>query len=83
MRIVPYLLASRVLLAPMAGVTDRPFREVCRRLGAGLAAEMPIDTLTGMAESHPGWRSDKERAHVLGQFKEARDIFVTRAAEAK
>jgi hypothetical protein len=42
-----------------------------------------IDTLTGMAESHPGWRSDKEKAHVLGQFKEARDIFVARAAEAR
>jgi hypothetical protein len=36
-----------------------------------------------MAEKHPGWRSDKEKAHVLGQFKEARDIFVARGAEAK
>ena len=42
-----------------------------------------IDVLTGMAEKHPGWRSDKEKAHVLGQFKEARDIYVARGAEAK
>ena len=42
-----------------------------------------IDVLTTMAEGHPGWRSDREKAHVLGQFKEARDIFVQRAAEAK
>jgi TolB protein len=42
-----------------------------------------IDVLTGMAEKHPGWRSDKERAHVLGQFKEARDIYIARGAEAK
>jgi tRNA-dihydrouridine synthase B len=37
-KIGPYLLPSNVLLAPMAGVTDRPFRILCRRFGAGLAA---------------------------------------------
>lgn len=42
-----------------------------------------IDVVTQMAAEHPGWRSDKEKAHVLGQFKEARDIYVKRAAEAK
>ncbi|WP_111414226.1 tRNA dihydrouridine synthase DusB [Billgrantia lactosivorans] len=31
-----YRLPNRVILAPMAGVTDRPFRQLCRRLGAGL-----------------------------------------------
>ena len=38
MRIGPHSLPSRVLLAPMAGVTDRAFRSLCRRFGAGLAA---------------------------------------------
>ena len=33
----PYSLSSAVVLAPMAGVTDRPFRQLCRRFGAGLA----------------------------------------------
>lgn len=33
----PYQLASRVVLAPMAGVTDRPFRQLCRQFGVGLA----------------------------------------------
>ena len=37
-KIGPYTLPSNVLLAPMAGVTDRPFRILCRRFGAGLAA---------------------------------------------
>ncbi len=38
MQIGPYALAGRVLLAPMAGVTDLPFRRLCRRMGAALAA---------------------------------------------
>jgi tRNA-dihydrouridine synthase B len=38
LRIGPYLLSSNVVLAPMAGVTDRPFRMLCRKFGAGLAA---------------------------------------------
>jgi hypothetical protein len=41
-----------------------------------------IDVLTDMAGKHPGWRSDKEKAHVLGQFREARDIYRARGAEA-
>lgn len=32
----PYRIDSQVILAPMAGVTDRPFRQLCRNLGAGL-----------------------------------------------
>lgn len=38
MRIGPYQLDNALALAPMAGVTDLPFRKLCRRLGAGLAA---------------------------------------------
>lgn len=37
MHIGPYLLANNLLAAPMAGVTDRPFRMLCKRLGAGYA----------------------------------------------
>jgi tRNA-dihydrouridine synthase B len=37
MRIGPYQFANNLILAPMAGVTDRPFRQICRALGAGLA----------------------------------------------
>jgi tRNA-dihydrouridine synthase B len=37
MRIGPHLLANNVFVAPMAGVTDRPFRQLCRAFGAGHA----------------------------------------------
>ncbi len=37
MQIGPYLLPNNVFVAPMAGVTDRPFRQLCRQFGAGYA----------------------------------------------
>ncbi len=37
MRIGPHLLPNALFVAPMAGVTDRPFRMLCKRLGAGYA----------------------------------------------
>ncbi|MFT3817124.1 MAG: tRNA dihydrouridine synthase DusB [Rubrivivax sp.] len=37
MKIGPYVLPNALFVAPMAGVTDRPFRQLCRRLGAGHA----------------------------------------------
>ncbi|MDX1454833.1 MAG: tRNA dihydrouridine synthase DusB [Gammaproteobacteria bacterium] len=36
MQIGPYTLDNNLVLAPMAGVTDRPFRQLCRKLGAGM-----------------------------------------------
>ena len=36
LQIGSYQLSSRLLLAPMAGITDRPYRDVCRQYGAGL-----------------------------------------------
>ncbi|MCX4186429.1 tRNA dihydrouridine synthase DusB [Methylophaga sp. OBS4] len=42
LRIGPYLLPNNLFLAPMAGVTDRPFRQLCRRLGAGMAVSEMI-----------------------------------------
>ena len=37
MNIGPYTLSNNLFVAPMAGVTDRPFRQLCRQLGAGYA----------------------------------------------
>ena len=57
-KIGPYLLPSNVLLAPMAGVTDRPFRILCRRFGAGLAAS---EMLTADVRL---WRTPKSRRRM-------------------
>jgi tRNA-dihydrouridine synthase B len=42
MQIGPYTLPNRVALAPMAGITDLPFRRLCAELGAGLVVSEMI-----------------------------------------
>lgn len=37
MRIGPHVLKNNLIVAPMAGVTDRPFRQLCKQMGAGMA----------------------------------------------
>jgi len=54
-RIGPYVLPARVVLAPMAGVTDRPFRVLCRKFGAALAASEMITAETRL------WSTSKSR----------------------
>ena len=49
MQIGPYLLDNTLVVAPMAGVTDRPFRKLCRHFGAGLA-------ISEMVASNPALR---------------------------
>jgi tRNA-dihydrouridine synthase B len=44
MQIGPYLLANNVFVAPMAGVTDRPFRQLCRSFGAGYAVSEMVSS---------------------------------------
>jgi len=49
----PYQLRNNVFVAPMAGVTDRPFRQLCKELGAGYA-------VSEMAASNPRlWATEK------------------------
>ena len=42
MQIGPYTLPNQLVLAPMAGISDRPFRKLCRSLGAGMAVSEMI-----------------------------------------
>jgi len=55
MRIGSFDITPRVILAPMAGVTDKPFRVLCKRLGAGLC-------VSEMTTSDPRfWNTAKSR----------------------
>jgi tRNA-dihydrouridine synthase B len=62
MNIGPYALANKLFAAPMAGVTDRPFRQLCKTLGAGYAVSEMVtsrrdlwDTLkTSRRANHAG-----------------------------
>src|SRR3954468_23625525 len=58
MKIGPYELSSPVVLAPMAGVTDRPFRVIARAFGAGLAASEMITSDVRL------WTTKKTRARM-------------------
>lgn len=49
----PYHFPNRLVLAPMAGVTDRPFRLLCRQLGAGM-------TVSEMITSRPDLRDSRK-----------------------
>ncbi|MDE2259192.1 MAG: tRNA dihydrouridine synthase DusB [Betaproteobacteria bacterium] len=44
MQIGPYLLKNNLMVAPMAGVTDRPFRQLCKTMGAGMAVSEMVSS---------------------------------------
>ncbi|HBJ27812.1 tRNA-dihydrouridine synthase, partial [Cobetia sp.] len=58
-RIGPYTLPNRLILAPMAGVTDRPFRQLCRNLGAGLVVSEMVTSDVRL------WNSRKSSLRLL------------------
>jgi tRNA-dihydrouridine synthase B len=65
MRIGPYLLKNNIVVAPMAGVTDRPFRQLCKMMGAGMAVSEMV------ASNSLLWGSEKtmRRANHDGEVE--------------
>jgi tRNA-dihydrouridine synthase B len=63
MKIGPYTLNNNLVLAPMAGVTDRPFRQLCKQLGAGMAVSEMVSSNSLL------WGSEKtkRRANHAGE----------------
>jgi tRNA-dihydrouridine synthase B len=55
MHIGPHQLKNNLIVAPMAGVTDRPFRQLCKRMGAGMAVSEMV------ASNSLLWGSEKTR----------------------
>ncbi|MFB0998626.1 MAG: tRNA dihydrouridine synthase DusB, partial [Colwellia sp.] len=59
MKIGSYSLTSNVMLAPMAGITDQPFRQLCCQMGAGLA-------VSEMISSNPKvWHTEKSKLRSI------------------
>ncbi|MBM3356547.1 MAG: tRNA dihydrouridine synthase DusB [Betaproteobacteria bacterium] len=55
MHVGPYQLKNNLIVAPMAGVTDRPFRQLCKAMGAGMAVSEMV------ASNSLLWGSEKTR----------------------
>lgn len=55
MQIGPYRLKNSLVVAPMAGVTDRPFRQLCKQMGAGMAVSEMVSSNSLL------WGSEKTR----------------------
>ncbi|MGX9418724.1 tRNA dihydrouridine synthase DusB [Vibrio sp. RC27] len=61
MKIGNYQLKNNLIVAPMAGVTDRPFRELCLQYGAGMA-------VSEMMSSNPAtWKTSKSKQRMVHQ----------------
>jgi tRNA-dihydrouridine synthase B len=56
MQLGAFVLPNNLFVAPMAGVTDRPFRQLCRRLGAGHAVSEMISARPELRDSAKTWR---------------------------
>ena len=54
MQIGTHVLRNNLFVAPMAGVTDRPFRQLCRRFGAGLAVSEMVSSQASLRDTRKG-----------------------------
>lgn len=77
MQLGPHTLPNNVFLAPMAGITDQPFRQLCRQLGAGYA-------VSEMVAANPQlWQTEKSRKRMASQDEPApRAVQITGADPA-
>ncbi len=83
MRIGPHPLPNNLIVAPMAGVTDRPFRQLCKRLGAGMAVSEMVTSnslLYGSAKTRRRADHTGEVAPISVQIAGADPAMMAQAA---
>jgi tRNA-dihydrouridine synthase B len=83
MRFLGFELRNNLFVAPMAGVTDRPFRQLCRRLGAGMAVSEMVTSnslLYGSAKTRRRANHDGEAEPVSVQIAGADPAMMANAA---
>jgi tRNA-dihydrouridine synthase B len=83
MRIGPHTLRNNLIVAPMAGVTDRPFRQLCKRFGAGMAVSEMVTSnslLYGSAKTQRRANHEGEVEPVSVQIAGADPAMMAEAA---
>jgi len=83
MEFLGFPLRNNLFVAPMAGVTDRPFRQLCKRMGAGLAVSEMVTSnslLYGSVKTRRRARHDGEVAPVAVQIAGADPAMMAAAA---
>jgi tRNA-dihydrouridine synthase B len=84
MQFCGFTLRNNLFVAPMAGVTDRPFRQLCKKLGAGLAVSEMVTSnslLYGSAKTRRRADHEGEVEPVSVQIAGAEPIMLARAAQ--
>ena len=83
MRIGPFQLKNNLIVAPMAGVTDRPFRQLCKKMGAGMAVSEMVTSnslLYGSAKTRRRANHDGEVEPVSVQIAGSDPAMMAEAA---
>jgi tRNA-dihydrouridine synthase B len=83
MEFVGFSLRNNLFVAPMAGVTDRPFRQLCKKMGAGLAVSEMVTSnslLYGSAKTQRRANHDGEVAPISVQIAGSNPSMMAQAA---
>ena len=84
MEFVGFTLRNNLFVAPMAGVTDRPFRQLCKKMGAGLAVSEMVTSnslLYGSAKTQRRANHDGEVAPISVQIAGSIPSMMAEAAQ--